>query len=328
MHLWFSLWSISFKGLFSKFLVFILVVLVLAGIFVSPFLVFEESSNYNYYKVVSYRGELSSNDMARIARIDSVFLVLGFGYASITVNGSEFFVVWVSGPAEVFLRQYLLIGSVHPSQDGILVSISTSMGVGDSFSFNGSQYKVMGVVQSRLFNDIFDYEWTVPFIIMFSPLDSYKVLLVWVNVLADRSKVEANLIEACGENVFITTVNKMQFFDRDMVLFFTIFSFASSFAITYLFTQGYRDEFAIFFGVGWKAKHVLKIAYARYVTVSTIGYILALATLLFVAHVLLNIYFFTSLYLAFPLPTIFLNLLFIRFQVLSFTKDFVEVLNG
>ena len=323
-----SVKDLVFKGLFSKILIFSLVVFVFTSIFFPPFFIYEEVSNYNYYKIVSFKGELSTRDLARVSRVDGVNIVVGFGYSLYPSNSSNFFVVWVSGPASAFLNRYLLSGSVPSSYNGVLVTRDFKVNVGDDLFFNGTSFVVSGIVYSRLFNDIFSYQFTVPFIVIFNPIDSFKVLLVWTDIFTEKSYLEKEITNVLGDDVFVVNINKMPSMDRLSVLVFTMGSIAASFMITYMFINGFREEFAVLFGVGWKTRHIIKLAFARYVVVYLIGLVLSLLMLIIYVFFSQNMYFLVSPYFLFPTLIFIMNLVFIWLLISSLSRTFVEVLNG
>ncbi len=319
--------SLGLRGLFGRLFVFLMVFLVIFSVFVLPFYFFEVSVNNDYYKVVSFSG-VYRDDLDRVRGVDGVFFVFGLRSQRISLNGSEVYVVFCGEGSGVFMESYIVSGGLPSSSGEVLVSESLHLSVGDLFSFNGSSYRVSGVIYSSFSVEVLDYPYVVPVIVFFDDPGKYNLVFVFADIFRDSESLKQDLKNVFEGEVAVSEVNLLPGFRRLTVVSTFVSSFVATFLVAFLFFNVYRREFAVLLGVGWKRKHLVKLFYYRYITVYVLGYVLSVLFLAVLLSTFLKMYFFFTAYLLLPFPTLLLNLVFLYLVIIWFSNDFVEVLNG
>jgi len=314
--------------LFRKAISFILVVSVLIGIFASSFLLFEEISNYNYFKVTSTGGEMPINILNDINDIEGVYASVGLGYSLTSLNNDDVVLVWVCGSADIILKQFLVLGNLPSSSNGVLASKDLGIDLGENVKINGSSYVVTGFISGAFLSGIVEYAWTMPFIVVLAPIGGLKTVLVWVSIFSDTNYIKSMLAEVSGEHSFISRRYYVSNSPVYSVLLLTMWSVLATFPVVFLYFHRNRREYGVLLGVGWKVSHISRVFYLRYGLVFVISYFLSLFLVYVLITSLLALYFFIDIYLIFPIPTLFLNLIFASFFIKSFSRNFIEVLNN
>ena len=323
-----NFFSYGVKGLFRKLSSFALLSFVLTGVFVSPFLFFEEVSNYNYFKIVSTVGELPISKLNEINGVEGVYLSVGLGYSLTGLNDSDVLLVWILGYSDIISKQYIESGTLPDSKKGVLVGGGIEGYIGEKLYVNGSEYVIAGFLSDAFLSEVLDYQWSTPFIVVFEPLGDLKVVFAWFNIFSNPDHIKSRLAEICGEHSMIIRKFYASNSDSYSVLLITLSSFLATFAVVFLYFHRNKREYAVLLGTGWKVRHISRVFYLRYSLVFVISYILSLFFVYIIVNYTLSLHFFTNIYLVFPIPTLALNLIFSTYFIKSFSQNFIEVLNN
>ncbi|MEQ9714082.1 MAG: hypothetical protein ABGF52_00945 [Candidatus Asgardarchaeum sp.] len=296
--------------------------------FLYPLYNFEVLQNKMYFFVSSKSPDyfISTSQVNKVRDLKDVITVAEVSYKIL----NDTVLIEASEEMKCLVRRSLSKGRFPYTEDEIVVSNVLNKEIGDFIVFNGTKYKIVGILDSEGLEDIIGSDFLqYDILLKFSKkIERIRLLVIWLYLFANVTRVRKNIEELLEYKVIIGLVKVSQYEVEDLKII-SITSLFATCIIAFLFLLNLRDDCAILFSVGWKFKYILFTVLIEYSLFFLLGYFLNLLFLAYITILSLKYILFLNavFFVYYPLLVVLIDLFLLYFYAKVYVaKRFVEVL--